>query len=170
MICQSKQLQRTPCSVSFPPLNTSDVKRRKATKMQSEKCRYLFISLLAFRWQQKTLKTTNERHLQVAPTPVPLLQRLELACAALFVSSSASAPASSCLHLLSDFVVVVAIHTPKLLLLHECCKSKVGESHEGSKTAAPAPAPTPSPSPSPAAAFAVQAPSDGGPGPGAAPI
>lgn len=140
--------------------------------MQSEKCRYLFISLLAFRWQQKTLKTTNERHLQVAPTPVPLLQRLELACAALFVSCSASASASSCLHLLSDFVVVavvvVAIHTPKLLLLHECCKSKVGESHEGSKTAAPAPAPTPSPSP--AAAFAVQAPSDGGPGPGAAPI
>lgn len=117
----------------FPPLNTSHVKRRKATKMQSEKCRYLFISLLAFRWQQKTLKTTNERHLQVAPTPVPLLQRLELACAALFVSCSASASASSCLHLLSDFVVVVAIHTPKLLLLHECCKSKVGESHEGSK-------------------------------------
>lgn len=139
--------------------------------MQSEKCRYLFISLLAFRWQQKTLKTTNERHLQVAPTPVPLLQSLELACAALFVSFSASASASSCLHLLSDFVfvaVVVAIHTPKLLLLHECCKSKVGESHEGSKTAAPAPAPTPSPSP--AAAFGVQAPSDGGPGPGAAPI
>lgn len=78
----------------------------------------------------KTLKTTNERHLQVAPAPVPflLLQlQLQLACAA---------SSSSCLHLLSDFfaadVVVAAIHTPKLLLLHECCKSKVGESHEGS--------------------------------------
>lgn len=44
-----------------PPLYPGHVRRKQATKMQGEKCRYLFISLLAFRWQQKRWKLlTND--------------------------------------------------------------------------------------------------------------
>lgn len=101
--------------------NANRRRRGKRKEVPSEKCRYLFISLLAFGLQQKMLKTTNERHLQAVtaplfpsqhppPTAPPPLSPVwvpfsvatpvaaavpgqELACAAFF--------ASCCLHLLS---------------------------------------------------------------------
>lgn len=51
MICQSKQLPSTRYSSFLSPLSIRASQKEK--KKESEKCRYLFISLLAFRWQQK---------------------------------------------------------------------------------------------------------------------
>lgn len=137
MICQSKQLSSTrysSFSFSFSLLSSPYPCKPKRRKERKRKVPLSIYIAFGFSLAAKTLKTTNERHLQVAPAPAPSLQlqlllllQLQLACGA----------SSSCLHLLSDFfaavvVVVAAIHTPKLLLPHECCKSKVGESHEGS--------------------------------------